>query len=75
MDVSSRNQASGGSLGAETSIDKVLVASFGEFGRSPRIGGPRAEGPLPTLPQGFNAVTDFIPVARIADMLLRGYLD
>jgi biotin/methionine sulfoxide reductase len=26
--------------------------------------------PLPTLPQGRNGVSDFIPVARIADMLL-----
>jgi biotin/methionine sulfoxide reductase len=26
--------------------------------------------PLPTLPQGRNAIDDFIPVARIADMLL-----
>ncbi|MDR6873479.1 biotin/methionine sulfoxide reductase [Bosea sp. BE125] len=26
--------------------------------------------PMPTLPQGRNAVTDFIPVARISDMLL-----
>ena len=26
--------------------------------------------PAPTLPQGRNAVADFIPVARIADMLL-----
>ncbi len=27
--------------------------------------------PLPTLPQGRNGVRDFIPVARIADMLLQ----
>ena len=27
--------------------------------------------PLPTLPQGRNGVPDFIPVARIADMLLQ----
>ena len=26
--------------------------------------------PLPTLPQGRNSIADFIPVARIADMLL-----
>jgi biotin/methionine sulfoxide reductase len=26
--------------------------------------------PIPTMPQGSNAVRDFIPVARIADMLL-----
>ena len=31
-------------------------------------GGPRYSGP--TLPQGANAVPDFIPVARITDMLL-----
>ena len=30
---------------------------------------PRAV-PMPTLPQGRNGVSDFIPVARIADMLL-----
>jgi biotin/methionine sulfoxide reductase len=27
--------------------------------------------PVPTLPQGRNSITDFIPVARIADMLLQ----
>ena len=26
--------------------------------------------PIPTLPQGKNGVSDFIPVARISDMLL-----
>ncbi len=40
------------------------------YGAMAGIGGPRAEGPLPTLPQGRNAVPDFIPVARIADLLL-----
>src|SRR5258708_3858872 len=27
--------------------------------------------PVPTLPQGRNSITDFIPVARISDLLLR----
>jgi biotin/methionine sulfoxide reductase len=40
------------------------------YGAMAGIGGPRVEGPLPTLPQGYNAVEEFIPVARIADMLL-----
>jgi biotin/methionine sulfoxide reductase len=40
------------------------------YGGMAGIGGARVDGPLPTLPQGFNAVTEFIPVARIADMLL-----
>jgi biotin/methionine sulfoxide reductase len=40
------------------------------YGSIAGIGGPRADGPLPTLPRGANAVTDFIPVARIADLLL-----
>jgi biotin/methionine sulfoxide reductase len=40
------------------------------YGAIAGIGGPRVEGPLPTLPQGRNAVEEFIPVARIADMLL-----
>ena len=40
------------------------------YGATAGIGAPRSEGPLPTLPQGRNAVDAFIPVARIADMLL-----
>ena len=35
------------------------------------IGQPRPLVAGPTLPQGINPVRDFIPVARIADMLLR----
>src|SRR5205807_1511024 len=38
--------------------------SLGYIGRGPLRVGP------PTLPQGRNPVTDFIPFARIADMLL-----
>ena len=34
------------------------------------IGHPTPEVSWPSLPQGDNAVADFIPVARIADMLL-----
>jgi biotin/methionine sulfoxide reductase len=59
----------------------VLAAMLGQLG-SPGtgfsyglgsmadIGEPSLAVPLPTLPQGSNAVTDYIPVARIADMLL-----
>lgn len=59
----------------------VLAAALGQIGRP---GGGYAYGlgaisyygrrnnavPMPTLPQGRNGVADFIPVARIADMLL-----
>jgi biotin/methionine sulfoxide reductase len=38
--------------------------SLGYIGRAPMRVGP------PTLPQGRNAVSDFIPFARLADMLL-----
>lgn len=34
------------------------------------IGKPPLDVPLPTLPQGRNRVGDFIPVARIAELLL-----
>jgi biotin/methionine sulfoxide reductase len=34
------------------------------------IGKPMVSVPLPTLPQGVNPVRAFIPVARVADMLL-----
>ena len=34
------------------------------------MGSPNPRLPGPTLPQGSNAVEDFIPVARIADLLL-----
>ena len=40
------------------------------YGATNQIGSPHAHLPGPTLPQGENAVEDFIPVARIADMLL-----
>ena len=47
----------------------------GGFGRRLRPGQPDgqrvSEVQRPELPQGTNAVSDFIPVARITDMLLQ----
>jgi len=40
------------------------------YGPANLMGSPHAKYPGPTLPQGDNAVKAFIPVARIADMLL-----
>lgn len=40
------------------------------YGAVNSIGSPHVRMPGPTLPQGSNAVRAFIPVARIADMLL-----
>ncbi|HTW71665.1 MAG TPA: molybdopterin guanine dinucleotide-containing S/N-oxide reductase [Acetobacteraceae bacterium] len=40
------------------------LGTMGHYGRR------EVAVPLPTLPQGRNGVADFIPVARIADMLL-----
>lgn len=40
------------------------------YGATNLMGSPHARLPGPTLPQGDNAVRAFIPVARIADMLL-----
>ncbi|QQS11353.1 MAG: molybdopterin guanine dinucleotide-containing S/N-oxide reductase [Rhodospirillales bacterium] len=40
------------------------------YGAVNLMGSPNARFPGPTLPQGDNAVKAFIPVARIADMLL-----
>lgn len=40
------------------------------LGSIAHTGKPQVAVPLPTLPQGRNSITDFIPVARIADMLL-----
>lgn len=40
------------------------------YGAVNLTGSPNARFSGPTLPQGDNAVADFIPVARIADMLL-----
>jgi len=39
------------------------------YGAANNLGSAEASLPGPTLPQGDNAVTEFIPVARIADML------
>lgn len=41
------------------------------LGALANIGKPAIGVPLPTLPQGHNPVGAFIPVARIADMLLK----
>ncbi len=59
----------------------VLAAMLGQIGlpgggfayalgSTSNTGKPPLAVPLPTLPQGRNAIDDFIPVARIADMLL-----
>jgi len=40
------------------------------LGSTSNTGKPPLAAPLPTLPQGRNSIADFIPVARIADMLL-----
>mgnify|MGYP003694094009 CR=1 FL=1 len=46
------------------------VATPTRSGRSPYYGRRTNAVPMPTLSQGRNAVSEFIPVARIADMLL-----
>lgn len=46
-----------------------LGYGFG-YGSTTPVGRPRKLIPWPSFPQGRNAVTDYIPVARIADMLL-----
>jgi biotin/methionine sulfoxide reductase len=40
------------------------------YGPTNRVGSPHTRLPGPSLPQGNNRVREFIPVARIADMLL-----
>jgi biotin/methionine sulfoxide reductase len=40
------------------------------YGAANLLGSPHIRSKGPTLPQGRNGVTDFIPVARLADMLL-----
>jgi biotin/methionine sulfoxide reductase len=40
------------------------------LGSTSNTGKPPLLVPLPTVPQGRNSIADFIPVARIADMLL-----
>ncbi|HJU20003.1 MAG TPA: molybdopterin-dependent oxidoreductase [Stellaceae bacterium] len=60
----------------------VLAAMLGQIGlpgggfayalgSTSNTGKPPVAVPLPTLPQGQNAIADLIPVARIADMLLQ----
>jgi biotin/methionine sulfoxide reductase len=60
----------------------VLAAMLGQIGLPgggyayslgalANIGKPEVGVPIPTFPQGRNRVSTFIPVARIADMLLR----
>jgi biotin/methionine sulfoxide reductase len=59
----------------------VLAAMLGQIGlpgggfayalgSTSNTGKPALAVPVPTLPQGRNSVSDFIPVARLADMLL-----
>src|SRR5437763_12487970 len=59
----------------------VLAAMLGQIGlpgggfayalgSTSNTGKPALAVPVPTLPQGRNSIADFIPVARIADMLL-----
>jgi biotin/methionine sulfoxide reductase len=59
----------------------VLAAMLGQIGlpgggfayalgSTSNTGKPPLAVPLPTLPLGSNSISDFIPVARIADMLL-----
>jgi len=40
------------------------------LGSTSNTGKPAVAVPVPTLPQGRNSISDFIPVARLADMLL-----
>ncbi|MGH3236890.1 MAG: molybdopterin-dependent oxidoreductase, partial [Streptosporangiaceae bacterium] len=40
------------------------------YGSASLVGEPAPQVPVPRLPQGRNGVSTFIPVARIADMLL-----
>jgi biotin/methionine sulfoxide reductase len=59
----------------------VLAAMLGQIGlpgggfayalgSTSNTGKPPVAVPLPSLPQGRNAIGDYIPVARVADMLL-----
>src|SRR5215467_14208967 len=49
----------------------LLGGGFGyALGSTSNTGKPPLSVPLPTLPLGQNSMSDFIPVARIADMLL-----
>jgi biotin/methionine sulfoxide reductase len=41
------------------------------LGSTSNTGKPPVAVPVPTLPQGRNSIADFIPVARLADMLLQ----
>ncbi|MDK3016571.1 molybdopterin-dependent oxidoreductase [Pseudodonghicola flavimaris] len=54
-------------LGQWTAPGGGFSYSLGSMGST---GKPPLALPLPTLPQGRNRVPDFIPVARIADLLL-----
>ncbi len=54
-----------GQLGLEGGGFSLGLGSIGNIGKPP-LGAP-----IPTLPQGKNGVADYIPVARIADLLLK----
>lgn len=65
-----------------TWLGVVLAAMLGQmglpgggfghgYGSAAMVGEPTRAVPLPRLPQGSNPIDRFIPVARIADMLLR----
>ena len=54
-------------LGGETRSGAGFSYGLGSIGNN---GKPKLAVPLPTLPQGTNRSGDFIPVARIADLLL-----
>ena len=66
-------QAFWGTVGLAAVLGQVGLpgGGFGAgYGPANQMGSPYRALPGPTLPQGRNAVSAFIPVARIADMLL-----
>lgn len=55
-------------IGGGTKKGAGFAYALGSMGNH---GKPQLDVPLPTLPQGRNRSGDFIPVARIADLLLK----
>ena len=53
-----------GQIGLPGGGYNYALGALGHTGRRPNA------VPIPTLPQGKNGVSDFIPVARVSDMLL-----